>query len=100
MATQTNAATDQKRTGPPESTFVLGVDQRGVHHVADADTATVHAVDPTDGRLARRRYQPGDDDLGLDGYVAGVAAAHGWARRRYGNTGDSIVAALSEVLDA
>jgi hypothetical protein len=99
MATRTTHASGQERTGALDY-FVVGIDERGVHHVADTTTATIHAVDPDAGRVARRRYKPDHDDLGIDGYVDGVTAAHGWAELRYGTTGDSLVAAITEAIDA
>jgi hypothetical protein len=98
-AHDTTTPSGQERTGLLFDYLLLGVDERGVHHVADTTTATVHAIDPDAGRLARRRYRPDHDDLGLDGYADGVAIAYGWADQRY-HTGGGDLTSVTEAIDA
>lgn len=91
MATNSTHKNRTDCIDPRPDHFVLGVDERGRHHVADTTTDTVHIIHP-DGSRGRRLLDGGS----IDDYVAAVADSVGWECKRYGQ---SLADHLIEVLD-
>jgi len=78
----TNARSRQngtERYDPRPDYFILGIDERGSHHVADTTTETVHIIH-RDGSRGRRLLDGGD----MDDYMDAVEDAYGWRREVYG----------------
>jgi hypothetical protein len=71
--------------------LLLGVDERGAHHIYQTSTETIHIVHEDGSR--GRRVVPADKTI--DEYMGVVADAHGWRVERYGGPlTDMLVEAL------
>jgi len=80
----TYTTTSQKRTDRHRPAYILlGVDDRGAHHVYRALDETVHVVHPDAGRV--QRHEPARR-VDLENWMATVAEQFGWADRFYGQS--------------
>jgi len=78
----TKAPSAEKRTGTTGTDYrpdyiLVGVDERGAHHLWDRETGTVHIIRENSGR-GRKLLDGGD----IYDYADAVAEAHGWRSRR------------------
>jgi len=81
---QLYTTTSQKRTGDYRPAYILlGIDDRGAHHVYRATDETVHVVHPDVGRI--QRHDPAAR-VDLDAWMATVAEQFGWTDRFYGQS--------------
>lgn len=62
----------------------LGLDANDAYHIFQRESETIHIVH-SDGSRGRRHVPR---DKSLDDYMAAVADAHGWQKRRYGSLAD------------
>ncbi|MFB6119177.1 hypothetical protein, partial [Halosegnis sp.] len=71
--------------------ILVGVDDRGAHHLWDRETYTVHII-RADGGRGRKILDGGD----IYDYADAVAEAHGWQTRRLFETlGNAISSRVS-----
>jgi hypothetical protein len=85
---QKSAGTDRRTALAPPRHAYLGVDAEGYHHHVDRDARLVYRFD-TDGMIERTTPLRTPDDTDLERYIHDhVAAAVGWADRRYVTTRD------------